>query len=60
MMACIWENADCHSELFAEKLAVYGECPLFPKADVQAPQKPLKLESANGHKETSTADLLYG
>ncbi|MEE9159062.1 MAG: hypothetical protein V3U60_11815, partial [Gammaproteobacteria bacterium] len=30
------------------------ECPLFPKADIQALQKPLKLRSAFGQKRSFT------
>ncbi len=37
--------------LFMEKQVVHGECPLFPKADVQNAGKSAKLGFANGHKQ---------
>ncbi len=39
---------------FCENLGDIPTCPLFSKADVRAPQKPLKLGSAFGHKRTWT------
>jgi len=34
------------------KWAVYSECPLFPKADVQTNENGMKLGAAFGHKRT--------
>ncbi len=47
-------NSDPAVQIVSECLS--PEWPLFLKADVQTPQKPLKLRSANGHKQTSASD----
>jgi len=45
-------KADVQTGQFCENLGDIPECPLFPKAVVQIPQKLLKLRSAFGQKRT--------
>jgi len=44
-----WDISAYEIGLFMEKLAVRGECLLFPKAVIQAARKILPRKAQNGH-----------